>query len=143
MSEFIVFVMRAAKCEYIIIEVHFKYLKGVFYMITLIAMWMMFKKAGEAGWAAIIPFYNMFILFKIVTGKGIKFLWLFVPVAGMIILAGSLSKAFGKDTGFAVGLFFLSPIFIWILGFGKAAYIKPKIDEQIPQKVDDEDEATV
>ena len=93
-------------------------------MITLIATWMMFKKAGEAGWAAIIPFYNAYILFKIATGKGIKFLWLLVPIAGEIILAKELAKAFGKGTGFAVGLFLLLPIFVWILGFGKAEYKK-------------------
>jgi Na+/melibiose symporter-like transporter len=112
-------------------------------MITLIAMWMMFKKAGEPGWAAIIPFYNMYILFKIATGKGTKFLWLLVPVAGMIILASSLSDVFGKSKGFKIGLFFLTPIFIWILGFGKATYNKPAIDVTATQETIIKDEGTV
>ncbi len=112
-------------------------------MITLIAMWMMFKKAGEPGWAAIIPFYNMYILFKISTGKGLKFLWLLVPIAGMIFLSGSLGDVFGKSKGFKVGLFFLTPIFIWILGFGKATYTKPAIVLPPAEETTQKDEATV
>ena len=41
-----------------------------------------------------------------------------------IRFAGRLAKAFGKSTGFAVGLFFLQPIFLLILGFGAAKYDK-------------------
>lgn len=39
-----------------------------------------------------------------------------------ILIAKSTANAFGKDTGFAIGLYFLSPIFYCILGFGKAKY---------------------
>lgn len=41
-----------------------------------------------------------------------------------IRFAARLAKAFGKSTGFAVGLFFLQPIFLLILGFGAAKYDK-------------------
>ena len=41
-----------------------------------------------------------------------------------IRFAGKLAKAFGKGTGFAVGIFFLQPIFLLILGFGSAKYDK-------------------
>ena len=33
-----------------------------------------------------------------------------------------LANAFGKSTGFAVGLTFLAPVFLPILAFGKAQY---------------------
>lgn len=39
-----------------------------------------------------------------------------------IIYFVNLSKSFGKSGGFAVGLLFLFPIFICILGFGSAQY---------------------
>ena len=42
-----------------------------------------------------------------------------------IIVAIDLAKSFGKGTGFAVGLIFLAPIFILILGFGPATYQGP------------------
>ena len=38
---------------------------GIFLVIvvpTIAGMWKVFEKAGKPGWAAIIPFYNMFIL---------------------------------------------------------------------------------
>ena len=50
----------------------------------------------------------------------------FIPVVNIVVAAMvmiSVAKAFGKGTGFALGLLFLSPIFIPILGFGNAQYI--------------------
>ena len=34
-------------------------------MIRYVALWFVFKKAGEPGWAAIIPVYNILIAVKI------------------------------------------------------------------------------
>jgi hypothetical protein len=36
-----------------------------------------------------------------------------------------LAKSFGRGTGFALGLIFLSPIFLLILGFGSDRYLGP------------------
>ena len=101
-------------------------------VVELVGMWKMFVKAGEAGWKCLIPIYNLVILFKI---AGISpwlilcYLLSIIPVVGtlavlalQIYLAINLSKSFGKGNGFAAGLFFLQPIFICILGFGKAEY---------------------
>ena len=38
-------------------------------ILTIIAMWKIFQKAGEKGWKAIIPIYNSYILFKIAWKK--------------------------------------------------------------------------
>lgn len=38
----------------------------VFFVLTVIALWKIFVKAGEKGWKAIIPFYNLYVLFKLV-----------------------------------------------------------------------------
>ena len=51
-----------------------------------------------------------------------------VIISGIIALfltwgfASNMAAAFGKGTGFAIGLFFLSPIFFLILAFGSAEY---------------------
>ncbi len=100
-------------------------------IIGIIAMWKIFVKAGEPGWAAIIPFYNVYVLFKITWGSGWKFLLLLIPIANIviaIITMVKLAKAFGKGGGFAVGLIFLSTIFYCILAFGSAQY------QGVPQK---------
>lgn len=34
-------------------------------ILTLIAYWRIFTKAGVAGWKAIIPYYSGYVMFKI------------------------------------------------------------------------------
>ena len=61
------------------------------------ATWKMFKKAGEHGWAAFVPVYSTYVLFKIAWGSGWMFLLMFVPVVGFIvsiITLWKLSRAF-------------------------------------------------
>lgn len=105
----------------------FSLIIGIVVALVMIAgMWKMFSKAGEPGWASIIPFYNAYVLFKITWGSGIKFLLLLIPIANIVILIMTqikLAKAFGKSTGFAVGLILLSPIFYVILGFDSSEYL--------------------
>ena len=98
-------------------------------VLGLVSMAKIFKKAGKPGWAALVPFYNLYVLFDIAWGKGLMFLLTLIPLANlivMIILWAELAKAFGKRGGFAVGLVFLNLIFMCILGFGKAEYAGPK-----------------
>ncbi|MCC5843972.1 MAG: signal peptidase I [Verrucomicrobia bacterium] len=95
-------------------------------MIVIIAgIWKVFTKAGKPGWASIIPIYNIVVLLEIV-GRPLWWVVLyFVPLANFVIaiLVGiDLAKAFGKGTGFGIGLTFLAPIFYPILGFGSAQY---------------------
>jgi hypothetical protein len=94
--------------------------------VVIAGMWKMFTKAGKPGWASIIPIYNLIVLLQI-AGKPVWwFLLLFVPVVNIVIsilIWVAVAKAFGKGTGFALGLLFLSPIFIPILGFGDAKYV--------------------
>jgi hypothetical protein len=95
-------------------------------VLAIVAMWKIFEKAGEPGWAAIIPFYNLYVLFKITWGNGWKFLFLLIPFANivfLIITMVKLAKAFGKSGGFAVGLIFLSVIFYCILAFDQSQYL--------------------
>ncbi len=95
-------------------------------VLVIVAQWRMFTKAGEHGWASIIPFYNNYVLFKIAMGNGWLFLLCLVPVVNfviMIVCMFKLAKAFGKGVGFGFGLWLLSPIFMMILGFGSAEYV--------------------
>lgn len=99
----------------------------------IIVMWKLFDKAGKPGWAAIVPFYNLYVYFEITWGNGWLFLLIFlaiIPIVGsiavlviMIITMVKLAKAFGKSGGFAVGLVFLTLIFEAILAFGDSKYV--------------------
>lgn len=91
----------------------------------IVVMWKVFTKAGVAGWKSIIPIYNTYILTKITYGNGWLFLLLIVPIVGFvfsIMLYIKLAKAFGKGTGFGIGLWLLSLIFLSILAFDSSEY---------------------
>lgn len=99
-------------------------------VLTLVAMWKLFVKAGKAGWKCLIPFYNTYCLYDIAWGNGWLFLLMFVPCVNVvvgIIMLFKLAKAFGQGTGFGFGLLFLNTIFILILGFGSAEYVGPQV----------------
>lgn len=109
-------------------------------IIIIVAQWKIFSKAGEHGWAAIVPFYRDYVFAKITWGSGWMFL---VPIACTIVILTApslmylcslvtlvysvlsywkLSKAFGYGIGFAVGMWFVGIVFFPILGFGKSQY---------------------
>ena len=97
-------------------------------VFVIVVMWKIFAKAGKPGWAAIVPFYNLYVEFEITWGNGLMFLTLLIPIVNAIIgiiTSVKLAKAFGKSGGFAVGLIFLPVIFLPILAFGSAQYVGP------------------
>ena len=97
-------------------------------VIVIAAMWKIFTKAGQPGWACLIPIYNIYILCKIVGRPGWWVILMFIPFVNFIIgiiLCIDLAKSFAKGVGFGLGLVFLSFIFYPILGFGSAQYQGP------------------
>jgi hypothetical protein len=100
----------------------------VVYAIAVIPYWVIFTKAGQPGWPALIPIYNTYIQLKIVGRPG-WWLWLFliplVNIVILIIITNDLSKSFGHGVGFTIGLIFLSLIFVYILAFGSSTYRGP------------------
>jgi len=97
-------------------------------LLMISAMWKVFTKAGQPGWAVLVPVYNIMIMLKI-TGKPAWWLALFfVPLANfvvMIMIVIALAKSFGKSTGFGLGMLFFGFVFYPILGFGSAEYTAP------------------
>lgn len=123
----------------------------LWYVLQVIAYWKIFTKAGQPGWKSIIPIYNQYTQFRISWKIPYMYwVWLACMVAGVILgsingwiayvggaasLAATiigviatvkLSKAYGHGVGFAIGLIFLGPIFMMILGFGSSQYLGPQ-----------------
>jgi len=97
-------------------------------VFEIAALWMVFVKASEAGWKAIIPIWNTLIILKIVGRPWWWILLFLIPIVNIvvfIIVYLDLAKSFAKSTGFAVGLILLGFIFLPILGFGPASYVGP------------------
>ncbi len=121
------------------------------YVIQVVAYWSIFTKAGVPGWKALIPFYNVYVQYRISWTNPYMY-WIYlvgfnlsnvlITQSGFLYSVGSilgaiaflvnlmaalkLSRAFGHGVGYAIGLFFLGPIFMLIIGFGSSQYLGPQ-----------------
>lgn len=120
-------------------------------IFSLICYWRIYTKAGEPGWASIVPIYNFYVWCRMIRKPKLftyfilcfggfllgSFLVAVSPALSGIITVISgialmvfaiqmihgLSKAFGQDVGFTLGLIFLSIIFLPLLAFGNYSYV--------------------
>ena len=96
-------------------------------VIAFIAsFWVIYTKAGEAGWKCLIPIYNLIVLLKIINKPVWWIILILIPLVNIVIailVNIALAKTFGKGTGFGVGLTLLAIIFAPLLAFGDAEYI--------------------
>ncbi len=139
-------------------------------VLAIVAMWLLFEKAGEGGWKAIIPIYNLYTLFKLAwnektfwevficavcmsiiyavlvnfgynIGDFVIFLWVCNCLLGIwilidiIVLCTQIAFAYGRGWGFAIGMVFLTLIFICILAFGKSKYVGNPSEENTKIKI--------
>lgn len=75
---------------------------------SIIAWWSLFKKAGEPGWAALIPIYNTYVMWKISGTEIISFILCFIPfvnIVGVILILVGMAKQYDK------------PATIWLASF--------------------------
>src|SRR5438132_4304725 len=97
-------------------------------VLMIAAMWKIYTKARQPGWACLIPIYNIYILCMIVGRPGWWVILMLIPFVNFIIaiiLCIDLAKSFGNGVGFGLGLAFLGIIFFPILGFGSSQYVGP------------------
>ena len=97
----------------------------VFIVLMIASFWKIFTKAGQPGWAAIIPIVNLYFLCKVAGRPGWWVILLLIPFVNLIIfiiLSIDVAKAFGKGAGFGIGLLLLPFIFYPVLAFGSAQY---------------------
>ena len=90
-------------------------------VLMIVSLWKMFEKAGEPGWAAIIPIYNMVVMCRVGGKPGWWVIWYFVPIANIVVpilVALGIAECFGQGAGFGIGIWLLGFIFIPILAFG-------------------------
>ncbi|RHJ93035.1 DUF5684 domain-containing protein [Parabacteroides bouchesdurhonensis] len=90
-------------------------------LLVIVSLWKIFEKFGEAGWASIIPIYNLYVLIRIVGWEPIKILFFLIPLYNIYlayVLYRDLAAKYGKDSvGFVLGILFLPFIFLPILAF--------------------------
>lgn len=101
------------------------------YILTVIALWRVFEKAGWPGVLAIVPIVNLFILVKIAGFSAWLTLLYIIPIVNLvlsIIVAIRVGRGFGKDGAFSFFLLWIPALQVIgyaIIGFGRATYTKP------------------
>ena len=92
-------------------------------VVMIAAMWKTFQKAGQPGWACIVPIYNYYILTKMAEKPGWWTVLMILPYVNIIFLIwcyNRIAKRFGKGVGTTILMLFA--IGWLILGFGSAEY---------------------
>ena len=98
---------------------------GAISLLIIVALWVIFEKAGESGWKSLVPIYNIYILLLISGMPGWWLIMFFIPVVGIVfslLLMLALAKKFGKGALFGIGLFLLPIFFYPLLAFGGSQY---------------------
>ncbi|MBL8797916.1 MAG: hypothetical protein JNM56_28720 [Planctomycetia bacterium] len=88
-------------------------------------LWKSFVKAGEPGWAAIIPIYNVVVWMKLIGQPASRTIFHLIPLVNIYFFfvdGLAFLRCFGKDVGFLIGIWLLPYVFWPILGFGSAQY---------------------
>lgn len=96
----------------------------ILFIYCTITRWIIYKKAGKNGFAAIIPFYRQVTMYKVCGLSPFLMLFWLIPIFGwivMLILAIMkrilLAQNFGRGGLFGIGILILPPIFYSVLAF--------------------------
>jgi hypothetical protein len=95
-------------------------------VVVIVGGWKVFEKAGQPGWAILIPIYNLYVMLQIAGRPGWWLIFYLIPLVNliiMIVVAIDIAKAFGQSAAFGFFLLFLfCGIGYLILGFGDYRY---------------------
>ena len=88
----------------------------------VVGMWQMFEKAGESGWAAVVPGYNLAVLLKI-SYKPVWWLMLllipFVNLIALIYIYFAVAKVFGQGLVVTLLTSLFVPLAFVYMGFSR------------------------
>jgi signal peptidase I len=109
------------------------YIWIVFGLLVIIGLYRLFEKAGEKGWKAIVPIYNIYVWLKIIQRPWWWLILTLIPGVGFLmimIMSVQLSKAFGKTSFMNLLLAAFFPfLYLPYLGFSKDVTFKGAEDK--------------
>jgi len=94
-------------------------------VVLIIGNWKLFEKAGQPGWACLVPIYNIYVMLKIAGMGAIWMLAFFIPflnIIASIMLCMRTARAFGQSALVGVAMIFLPFIILPMLAFGDAQW---------------------
>jgi hypothetical protein len=94
-------------------------------VILVAGYWRLFTKAGQPGWAILVPIYNMIVMQQ-VAGKPLWWIVLyFIPVVNIVIAVlcvFAVAENFGKGRAYGLGMLFFPWVFVPMLAFSDARF---------------------
>jgi len=97
--------------------------------VFIYGTWKAFEKAGEDGWKAIIPIYNLWVMAEVAQAPGWWGLLMLISPLNLVfgfLIGRDAAKAFGKgdqETMYGILGALFSPALVYtIFGFGDAEY---------------------
>ncbi len=90
----------------------------------LFFLYLVFQKMDITPWKGLIPGYNLYLLCEEFEGNGWRVFMFLIPIYGLILwikMCIKWANAFGRSTGFGVGLALVSPVFLGILALDERA----------------------
>lgn len=93
------------------------------FAVVVVGAWKVFEKAGQPGWAAIVPIYSTYVFVVEIAKKDMVWfiLSIFIPFA-VIVPCMDAAEKFGKERAYGIGLALLPFVFFPMLGFSDARY---------------------
>lgn len=91
--------------------------------------WGTFHKAGQPGWSALVPVYNLVVLVRAAGLRGGHWVLLFLLPGVNLVALGmasvALARRFGRGTPFGLGLAFAPFVFYPLLAWDPQATFTP------------------
>lgn len=116
------------------------YLLGFVVIMSVVALWRLYDKAGQPGFTALIPGLNIIVFLKIIGRPAWHILLFFIPIYGQLYLLPrvwiELCQSFGKRTLLDyVLVILLNGLYIFNLGLSyDTAYVGPAYGKSFPLK---------
>ena len=91
----------------------------LFTLPSLITTWRLYKKAGQPGWAAIVPIYSNLIQLQIAKMPTWYVVLLFVPLVNFVIdimIIVNFAKQYNRKLGFWLAYIFLPIVAVFLVG---------------------------
>ncbi len=99
--------------------------------VTTAALWRLFRVAGQPGWAAVVPIYNVVVLLRIAGRSAWWTLLAIVPFVNLLVMllaALGISRRFGHGVPLAIGLWLLPFVFYPMLAITiEAPVARPRV----------------
>lgn len=101
------------------------------YVVTVVALWKVFTKAGYPGWLSIIPIVNVVFLTKIAGFSGWLALLYLIPIVNIVfhvIVSIRVGRAFGHGLLFSIFLLWIFAVIgFLVIGFSDDRYRPERI----------------